>query len=218
MTSCVAEPDNRLGLTMSNRVLQECIGLFYWRVTINIDAITDAVRIHGDVGMIERVYINKHTTGGYIDNVQFVVREEPEYVDYAVEADGYVVRSGNVNHSVTDGCLQVTFAAASNRFEIQCGDQTAAANGTLQFKIKTDLTSIKLGGCNYSGGRKTTVTVDLTSSGDGFTVTDLGDGWVLVEVPMSVIGVSEYLVEFAIRFYDTNAAGTFILKDMNFVA
>ena len=114
--------------------------------------------------------------------------------------------------------LKVTFAAANIRFEIKCGDQTAAANGTLRFKIKTDLTSIKLGGCNYSGGRKTTVTVDLTASADGYTVTDLGDGWVLVEVPMSVIGVADYLAEFAIRFYDTNAAGTFYLKDMNFVA
>ena len=114
--------------------------------------------------------------------------------------------------------MKVTFAAANNRFEIKCGDQTAAASGTLQFKIKTDLTSINLGGCNYSGGRKTTVTVDLTASADGYTVTDLGDGWVLVEVPMSVIGVADYLAEFAIRFYDTNAAGTFILKNMNFLA
>ena len=49
------------------------------------------------------------------------------------------------------------------------------------------------------------------------TVTDLGDGWVLVEVPMSVIGVADYLAEFAIRFYDTNAAGTFILDEMYFI-
>ena len=44
----------------------------YWRITINIDEI-DSSRTHGDVGDIERVYINNHTTGGYIDNVQFIV-------------------------------------------------------------------------------------------------------------------------------------------------
>ena len=32
------------------------------------------------------------------------------------------------------------------------------------------------------------------------------------------IQVADYLAEFAIRFYNTNAAGTFILKDMNYVA
>ena len=193
----------------------------YVRVTCDVNLMTSK---NGTPTTISMIYISKNggDASGYIDNVCFDFgdsdeEEEDNAVDYAKAANG-VIRAGSVSFADMAEGLQVTFAAAGNRFEIKCGDQTAAANGTLQFKIKTDLTSIKLGGCNYSGGRQTTVTVNLTASGDGYTVTDLGDGWVLVEVPMSVIGVADYLAEFAIRFYDTNAAGTFYLKDMNYVA
>ena len=62
----------------------------YWRVTIDIANITDSSRIHGDVGDIERVYINKHTTDGYIDNVEFIKEE----ISVDIEARGRKITSG----------------------------------------------------------------------------------------------------------------------------
>ena len=169
----------------------------------------------------ESLFINEvEAINTMIVPLEKVSHDAPEVIkDLAVAENGHV-RQGSVSFEDTVDGLKVTFAAASNRFEIRTGNQTKAFNNGyyLQFKIKTDLTSIALGGCNYSGLRKTAVTVNLTASGDGYTVTDLGDGWVLVEVPMSVIGAADYLAEFAIRFYNTNAAGTFYLKDMNFVS
>ncbi|MBR5570651.1 MAG: DUF4091 domain-containing protein [Oscillospiraceae bacterium] len=62
----------------------------YWRVTIDIANITDSSRIHGDVGDIERVYINNHTTDGYIDNVEFIKEE----ISVDIEARGRKITSG----------------------------------------------------------------------------------------------------------------------------
>ena len=87
----------------------------------------------------------------------------------------------------------------------------------MQFKIKTDLTSFDLGGSNYSGSRKTYIQVNLSASGDQYTVTDLGDGWKLVTIPMANLGHSSIITEFAIRFYNTNASGTFYLKDLTII-
>ncbi|MBR5569477.1 MAG: metallophosphoesterase [Oscillospiraceae bacterium] len=203
-----------------NGVYCELLDNGFYRVTLKtaeMDRTNNVANADNRPDTIGLLYVGgSNTATGYIRNIQFVEAAQPTAVDYAVAENG-VNRQGSPTWEDTSDGLQVTFAAANNRFEIKCGDQTAAASGTLKFKIKTDLTSIKLGGCNYSGGRKTTITVDLTASGEGFTVTDLGDGWVLVEVPMSQIGVTDYLAEFAIRFYDTNAAGTFYLKDMNFI-
>ena len=141
--------------------------------------------------------------------------EEITLVDYAVAENG-INRAGNPTWEDTADGLQVTFAAKDNRFEIKTGDQTDAfaKNYLVQFKIKTDLTSFDLGGCNYSGSRKTYIQVNLAESGDLYTVTDLGDGWKLVTVPMSNLGHDSVISEFAIRFYNTNAAGTFTLKEL----
>ena len=203
-----------------NGVYCELLDNGFYRVTLKtaeMDRTNNAANADNRPETIGLLYVGGNNTAtGYIRNIQLVEAAQPTAVDYAVAENG-VKRAGSPTWEDTADGLQVTFAAANNRFEIKCGDQTAAANGTLQFKIKTDLTSINLGGCNYSGGRKTNVPVNLTASGEKYTVTDLGDGWVLVEVPMSQIGVADYLAEFAIRFYDTNAAGTFYLKDMNFI-
>ena len=190
----------------------------YKRVTFNLSALT---KYNGNPAKtLSFLYIRGAWTDatGYIDNIQFTEGAPVvTAVDYAVAANGQK-RAGNPSWEDTADGLKVTFAAGSDRFEIKCGNQTANAAGTLKFKIKTDLTKIDLGGCNYTGSRKTYVSVDLTTSGSNYTVTDLGDGWLLVEIPMSVIGYADLNGELAIRFYNTNAAGTFYLKDMNFVA
>ena len=165
-------------------------------------------------------FFNTNAAGTFYLKELYIAPEmaEEAATDYAVAENGYK-RAGSPTWEDTDDGLKVTFAEASDRFEIKTGDQTEAfTNGyTVQFKIKTDLTSFDLGGSNYSGSRKTYIQVNLAASGDQYTVTDLGDGWKLVTIPMTNLGHSSIITEFAIRFYNTNAAGTFYLKDLNII-
>ena len=165
-------------------------------------------------------FYNTNAAGTFYLKELYIAPEMAQEVatDYAVAENGNK-RAGSPTWEDTADGLKVTFAAASDRFEIKTGDQTEAfTNGyTVQFKIKTDLTSFDLGGSNYSGSRKTYIQVNLAASGDQYTVTDLGDGWKLVTIPMTNLGHSSIITEFAIRFYNTNAAGAFYLKDLNII-
>ena len=136
--------------------------------------------------------------------------------DYAVAANGQV-RAGSVSFNDTANGLQVTFAAAGNRFEIKTGNHSEeVGNGydvTFLFK-SNDITSITLGACNYTGGRYNNFSINLTTSGANYTITDVGDGWVMFTMSLDNLYNHNCGTTFGIRFYDANVAGTFLVKNL----
>ena len=136
--------------------------------------------------------------------------------DYAVAANGQV-RAGSVSFEDTINGLQVTFAAAGNRFEIKTGNHSEEIDNdfdvTFLFK-SNDINSITLGACNYSGNRYNNFSINLTSSGANYTITDVGDGWVMFTMALDTLYNHNCGETFAIRIYDANAAGTFLIKSL----
>ena len=153
--------------------------------------------------------ISEMSVGSAVDNA-----------GYALTANEYK-RQGSPTTSDTLNGLSVALAAKGNRYEIQLGDQSDNYdNGKiLQFYITTTLTSITLGGCNYSGGRNTSISVDLSSTNTtaNYSVVCLSGNTKKVKVPMTAICSDAYKSEFAVRFYDTNDAGTYVLSRMKIV-
>ncbi|MBO4573359.1 MAG: InlB B-repeat-containing protein [Clostridia bacterium] len=153
--------------------------------------------------------ISEMSVGSAVDNA-----------GYALTANEYK-RQGSPTTSDTLNGLSVALAAKGNRYEIQLGDQSDNYdNGKiLQFYITTTLTSITLGGCNYSGGRNTNISVDLSSTNTtaNYSVVCLSGNTKKVKVPMTAICSEAYKSEFAVRFYDTNDAGTYVLSRMKIV-
>lgn len=137
--------------------------------------------------------------------------------DYAVAANG-VVRQGSPTFSDTANGLQVTFAAANNRFEIKTGDHSGEIGNDyyVSFLFKSEnITSMTIGACNYTGGRYNNFSINYTQSGANYTIEDAGDGWVMFTMALDTLYNHHVADTFAIRFYDTNAAGTFYLKSLN---
>lgn len=164
-------------------------------------------------------YINK-IFGQYSLIIKSETKEHspltPTFTDYA-KAENGVVRAGSVSFEDTSNGLQVTFAASGNRFEIKTGDHSSeiGLDYDINFLFKSDsMTSITLGGCNYTGGRYTTISVNLTQSGAKYTVSDAGDGWKKVQISLDDLYNNNCGETFAIRFYDASTAGTFFIKNL----
>ena len=140
-----------------------------------------------------------------------------EPINYAFAANG-VKRQGSLTFIDTDDGLKVTFNSTGDRFEIKLGDQQKAYELAhwLSFYIDTDLTKIQIGGCNSSGLRYNTFTLDLSASGDKYKVKDTDDGKKFVQIPISALYNSNNINELSIRFYDVAGTGelTFTLSDM----
>ena len=166
---------------------------------------------HGD-------YINK-----ILGQYSYIVKSETQehagpvvVTDYAVVANGQV-RAGSVTFSDTADGLQVNFAAAGNRFEIKTGDHSSEIGNDyyVSFLFKSsNITSLSLGACNYSGGRYNNFSIDFTQSGANYTIEDAGNGYVKFTMALDTLYNHNCGATFAIRFYDANAAGTFYLKNL----
>ena len=164
-------------------------------------------------------YINK-VFGQYSLIIKSETKEHsssaPTFTDYA-KAENGVIRAGSVSFEDTSNGLQVTFAAAGNRFEIKTGDhsQETGLNYKVTFLFKSEsITSIDVGGCNYTGGRYTAISVNLSQSGNKYTVSDAGNGWTKVSIDFDDLYYSSCADTFAIRFYNASVAGTFLIKDL----
>ena len=164
-------------------------------------------------------YINK-VFGQYSLIIKSETKEhsslEPTFTDYA-KAENGVVRQGSVSFEDTSNGLSVTFALASNRFEIKTGDHSSETGSDykISFLFKSEnITSFDIGGCNYSGGRYTVISVDLSQSGSKYTVSDYGDGWSKVQIDLDDLYSSSCADTFALRFYNTSAAGSFLIKNL----
>ena len=162
-------------------------------------------------------YINK-IWGQY----SYIVKSETQEhagpdvtTDYAVAANGQV-RQGSVSFSDTADGLQVTFAAANNRFEIKTGDHTneLGKDYYVSFLFKSsNITNMTIGACNYTGGRYNNFSIDFTQSGANYTIEDAGNGYVKFTMALDTLYNHNVGETFGIRFYDANAAGTFYLKN-----
>ena len=159
-------------------------------------------KVWGQYSLIVKSETNEHT--------------QTSLTDYAIAANGQV-RAGSVTFADTANGLQVNFAAAGNRFEIKTGDHTEEIgnNYDVTFLFKSsNITSITLGGCNYSGNRYNNFSINLTTSGANYTIDDAGDGWGMFTMALDTLYNHNCGTTFAIRFYDANAAGTFLIKNL----
>ena len=162
-------------------------------------------------------YINK-VWGQYSLIVKSETNEHniTSLTNYALAENGQV-RQGSVSFTDTVNGLQVTFAAAGNRFEIKTGDHSEEVGNdydvTFLFK-SNDISSITLGACNYSGNRYNNFSINLTASGANYTINNVGDGWVMFTMALDTLYNHNCGTTFSIRFYDANASGTFLIKNL----
>ena len=141
---------------------------------------------------------------------------DPEKKDLAITENG-IMRKGEFSFADTANGLKVDFSTDQDRFEIRLGNQISAyANGLwLKFFIKTDMTSITLGGClAANGNRYNATTIDLTKSGAGYRLNVLDDGRKYVQLPIGALYDEMNITDLSVRFYEPVGGLSFTLSEM----